>query len=232
MSILNFAFILLFKFNSYQGFKRMKKLVWLLPVFALLAGCASSSSTVFEKISDDSSEPKPIEVKTKSDKTLFEMIFGKSNKTNVVEMEQPTPLYRLPTRGDRYMANEPTPEAYAIAARRATNKMLDESGELYENTGNTFLYITDIKKADRQMPDGVYNAARATKKIVQNSRTFKVVEHLEEADYILEPVIDNAGSPESPILVYKLILFDTENNRVGQWAETLRRVVNDDQSWW
>lgn len=191
------------------------------------------------------------EIKPK-DTTLNEMIFGKdcknckkksSNvKTQVVQVDDaeteflefadPDVVYRLPTRSSRYMANEPAPEAYAIAATRATNRMLDETGALYDDASSSFVYIKDIKKADRQLPDGVYNAAKVTKNIVKNSRTFKVVDNQQEADYILETVIDNAGTPEEPILVYKLILLDTDNNKAGQWVETLRRVRNDDGSWW
>ena len=46
------------------------------------------------------------------------------------------------------------------------------------------------------------------------------------------PLIDNAGTPEEPILVYKLILFDGKNNKINEWTETMRRVRNDDRSWW
>ena len=82
------------------------------------------------------------------------------------------------------------------------------------------------------MPDGIYSAARTTRDIIEGSKTFKVVNDMKEADYYLETVIDNAGTPEEPILVYKLILFDGKNNKINEWTETMRRVRNDDRSWW
>lgn len=39
-----------------------------------------------------------------------------------------------------------TPSVYAIAATRATNKMLDESTDIYENNNSTFLYLWILKR--------------------------------------------------------------------------------------
>lgn len=224
-----------------KGRNIMKK-TGLLIVLLLLGACADTEDMTLDRLIFGH-EVKP------EDTTLNEMIFGKDCKnckkketaaaaakeeaeTEYLEYAENDVVYRLPTRGSRYMVNEPTPEAYAIAATRATNRMLDETGQFYENDESSFIYVTDIKKADRQLPDGVYNAAKTTKNIVKNSCTFKVVDNLDEADYVLETVIDNAGTPEEPILVYKLILLDADNNLAGQWTETLRRVRNDDGSWW
>lgn len=229
----------------------MKKTGLLIVLPMLLAACSNTEDMTLDRLIFGH-EVKP------EDTTVSEMLLGKDCKNckkqdapavkivetdaeaisdentegEYLEYAESNALYRIPTRSSRYMANEPAPEAYAIAATRATNRLLDETGGFYEDNAESFIYVADLKKADRQLPDGVYNAARATKKIIENSRTFKVVNDLEEADYILEPVIDNAGTPEEPILVYKLVLFDTDNNKVGQWTETLRRVRNDDGSWW
>ncbi len=224
----------------------MKKAGLLLVLPLILGACSNTEDMTLDRLIFGH-EVKP------EDTTLSEILFGKDCRTckkkqaanietEVVEVDDAETeyleyvdngaVYRLPTPGSPYLANAPTPETYAIAATRATNRMLDESGALYENNGSSFIYVTDLKKADRQLPDGVYNAAKTTKNIIKNSRTFKVVDNQEEADYILEPVIDNAGTPEEPVLVYKLILFDTDNNKAGQWTETLRRVRNDDGSWW
>ena len=83
--------------------------------------------------------------------------------------------YQLPTRAERYEEYAPMAEVYAIPAARATNRMLDDTRDIYENNGDTFLFITDLKKADRKMPDGIYNAERTTRKIIEGSKTFKVV---------------------------------------------------------
>lgn len=224
-----------------EGRNIMKK-TGLLIVLLLLGACADTEDMTLDRLIFGH-EVKP------EDTTLNEMIFGKGcqncrkkeaaassaekkTETEYLEYAENDVVYRLPTRSSRYMINEPAPEAYAIAATRAANRMLDETGALYENGESSFIYVADVKKADRRLPDGVYNAARTTKNIIGNSRTFKVTDNPEEADYILESIIDNAGTPEEPILVYKLVLLDADNNKAGQWAETLRRVRNDDGSWW
>ncbi|MBE6444947.1 MAG: hypothetical protein E7019_02670 [Alphaproteobacteria bacterium] len=140
--------------------------------------------------------------------------------------------YQLPTREERYANYTPTAEIYAIPATRATNKMLDETREFYEQNGDVFLFIASLKKADRKLPDGVYKAEQVTKKIIEGSDTFKVVGDKEEADYILETIIENNGTPEEPILTYRMILSDMENNKINEWSETVRRLQNDDRSWW
>ena len=197
---------------------------------------------------------------TNGDSTLEEMLFGeKSVKTavptyrntpgediNIVEVDvdvEPEDdedvivdiapgTYQLPTRSERYALYAPLPEIYAIPATRATNKMLDETREFYEQNGDTFLFITDLKKGDRQLPDGIYKAEQTTRKIIEGSKTFKVVGNKDEADYILETAIDNAGTPEEPILVYRMILLDKDNKKINEWVEMVRRVNNDDRSWW
>lgn len=126
----------------------------------------------------------------------------------------------------------PIAEVYAIPASRAANKMLDDTRNIYEQNGNVFLYITSLKKDDNKIPDGTYKAELLTKKIIEGSNTFKVVSNKNEADYILETFIENIGSDEEPILEYKMILSDTENNKVKEWIETVRKVRNDDRSWW
>ena len=179
---------------------------------------------------------------TNGDSTLEEMLFGeKSVKTavptyrntpgediNIVEVDvdvEPEDdedvivdnapgTYQLPTRSERYALYAPLPEIYAIPATRATNKMLDETREFYEQNGDTFLFITDLKKGDRQLPDGIYKAEQTTRKIIEGSKTFK------------------AGTPEEPILVYRMILLDKDNKKINEWVEMVRRVNNDDRSWW
>ena len=125
-----------------------------------------------------------------------------------------------------------TPSVYAIAATRATNKMLDESTDIYENNNSTFLYIMDPKKTDDSLPDGFYYARKTTRDIIEGSRTFKVVNNLNDADYYLEVLVENAGNDETPVIAYRMILFDKDNVKINEWVETVRRLKNDDRSWW
>ena len=127
-----------------------------------------------------------------------------------------------------------TPSVYAIAATRATNKMLDESTDIYENNNSTFLYIMDPKKTDDSLPDGFYYARKTTRDIIEGSRTFKVVNNLNDADYYLETQIKEipVQGAETPIIEYKIILNDKDNNKINEWTETIRQLQNDDKSWW
>ena len=194
-----------------------------------LAACANTeNSTLEEIIFDDGnySETRRVTVQKQTPAPILEAPAAN------VEVVEGFGTYQLPTRAERYEEYAPMAEVYAIPAARATNRMLDDTRDIYENNGDTFLFITDLKKADRKMPDGIYNAERTTRKIIEGSKTFKVVNDKNEADYVLETIIENAGSPEEPILVYRMILLDTENKKINEWVETFRRVGNDDRSWW
>ena len=202
----------------------MKRNIMVLPVFLLiLVSCSNTREITIQDIMFDEM----------GNEVIAEQSVEAVRIPDKVPAAASPARYRLQTRSDRYDANHINPQVYAIAATRATNKMLDETAEFYENPdGDVFLYIADIKKADRKMPDGIYSAARTTRDIIEGSKTFKVVNDMKEADYYLETVIDNAGTPEEPILVYKLILFDGKKNKINEWTETMRRVRNDDRSWW
>ncbi len=182
------------------------------------------------------------------DITLRELFFGQKKQVQVVEtmpireitldnqdsiIVTDTPFtFQLPKRADRFAQEAPLPEVYAIPAARATNRMLDETRDIYEQNGEVFLFITGLKKADRTLPDGTYKAEQVTSQIIKGSNTFHVTPNKEEADYILNTIIDNVGTPENPILSYRLILIDRENNKINEWVETVRRLSNDDRSWW
>ncbi len=125
-----------------------------------------------------------------------------------------------------------TPQVYAIAATRATNRMLDETADIYENNGTTFLYITQPQILDDTLPDGIHYARKVTKDIITGSNNYKVVNNLADADYILEAAVENIGYEEDPVIEYSLILFDSQNNKINQWSEAVRQLKNDDRSWW
>lgn len=128
------------------------------------------------------------------------------------------------------------PKVYAIVARRALNKMLDETAPLYETKDDEVpsLYVRDVKIYDDRLPDGFYQAHKETQKILENSHTFKLTNNKYEADYFLETEIDTAEilNYDSPVIIYRLILLDQRNGVIKEWKENIRRVRNDDRSWW
>ena len=128
------------------------------------------------------------------------------------------------------------PQVYAIVARRTLNKMLDETAPLYETKDDEVpsLYLRDVKIYDDRLPDGFYQAHKETQKILENSHTFKLTNNKYEADYFLETEIDTAEilNYDSPVIIYRLVLLDQRNGVIKEWKENIRRVRNDDRSWW
>lgn len=128
------------------------------------------------------------------------------------------------------------PQIYAIVARRTLNKMLDETAPLYETKDDEVpsLYIRDVKIYDDRLPDGFYQAHKETQKLLENSHTFKLTNNKYEADYFLETEIDTVELQDydSPVIVYRLMLLDQRNGVIKEWKENIRRVRNDDRSWW
>lgn len=86
----------------------------------------------------------------------------------------------------------------------------------------------------KTLPDGLYYAKDATRQIIEGSRTYTVVNNLNDADYYLETQIKEipVQGAETPIIEYKIILNDKDNNKINEWTETIRQLQNDDKSWW
>lgn len=128
-----------------------------------------------------------------------------------------------------------TPDVYAIAAARATNKMLDETESLYSaKDQKPKLYIAPIKKLKEKLPDGFYFARKTTEDIIEGSRNYVVVENLEEADYKLETEVDAVPNPEmrSPVIDYTLRLVSVQengnvDNKVAEKDETKEEIKEE-----
>lgn len=128
-----------------------------------------------------------------------------------------------------------TPEVYAIAARRATSKMLDSSSEFYfRKPLKPTIYIADIKKLNEQLPDGIYFARKVTYDMIEGSRNFVVVDNPEDAEYKLEIAINAIPTQYvgMPALDYQLHLYNRNGQELKQWNAVIKQVVNDDKSWW
>lgn len=126
-----------------------------------------------------------------------------------------------------------TPEVYSIVATRAVNKMLDDTRPIYENLGSTFIYIMEPKKMKGDVTNGFYLSQRVTRNIIEGSKTYTVVNNMKETDYYLETLISKIEieGQDSPIIQYKLMMFDKSDRKVNEWIETIRKVKNDDRSW-
>ncbi len=127
------------------------------------------------------------------------------------------------------------PQMYSVIAARATNRMLDQTTEIYEKAVRPKLYIMQIKKAGvEHIPDGFYHSRQTTKEIISGSKTFTVVNVQDDADYQLDITVSRLNVKDVPgnILQYKMVLSDKGGNEVGSWMESIRQVQNDDRSWW
>ena len=134
-----------------------------------------------------------------------------------------------------YYVESSIPQLYSIIASRATNKMLDQTADVYEKPISPKLYVMQVKKTGiDHVPDGFFYSRQVTKEIIDGSKTFTLVNNRDEADYLLEVVVNHLSIQDIPgnALQYKMILYDKNNNEVGSWTESIRQVQNDDRSWW
>lgn len=124
------------------------------------------------------------------------------------------------------------PQTYYIAASRVTNKMLDSVSDIYESGARPTLYISAVQREENSVPEGFYYAKGVTRDIIEGSKTFKVVNNIDEAQYVLETFTAERGNSDYPVILYSLILSDENGEIVDQWSETVHKIDNDDRSWW
>ncbi len=144
------------------------------------------------------------------------------------EAERPVYQYR---NSPAISENGITPQVYSIAAGRAVNKFLDGTKVVYEQQPAPTLYIKEIVKADETLPDGFYYADKVARRIIEASRSYRLVNNINDASYYLDVWVDRP-SPEAQELTYTLVLNSAGGAELGQWSETLKRLRNDDNSWW
>lgn len=211
----------------------MKKIITAFSVLSLVAACVNTKESTMEDFWRDAigEEQTLSNYKTVTNTPKNENFVSQKDREQIIIIDE-NDTYQLPSRDEVIYEFAPLPEVFAIPATRATNKMLDETRNLHEGNDDVFLFIAALRKNDGKMPDGIYKAEQVTRKIIDGSKAFKIVNNKAEADYILSPVIDNIGSTENPIVEYRIILTDSENNKINEWVEVVRRLNNNDRSWW
>ncbi|MBR5598935.1 MAG: hypothetical protein IKW39_02730 [Alphaproteobacteria bacterium] len=118
-----------------------------------------------------------------------------------------------------------SPEAYIVVATRATNRMLQDTAALYEE-GTKRIYIKDIKLLSSDLPYGSHRLKGATKDIINGSKTFDVVNNINNADFVIEPSAEwyVAQNNATPAIQYKLSIKDKNGKKVDEWIEIIRQV--------
>ena len=171
---------------------------------------------------------KDVNVLPQTDK--IPMTYGEAKSTESIEEIKETKTSTV-----QYNSDDITPKVYAIAATRATNKMLDDTQKLYQKQNSKpKLLVQKSHKVNQQLPDGFHYADKVIYDIIDGSQNFTMVSNLDEADYVLNVEVDaypNKGI-DTPIIEYKLILSDTDDNEIDSWTQDIRQLQNDDKSWW
>lgn len=126
---------------------------------------------------------------------------------------------------DGKIAAKYSPEAYNVVARRATNRMLQDTSSLYGNGRTKRIFLKDTKLLSSDLPYGSQRLRGITKEIISGSETYDVINNAADADYILDSSADWYVSGEAtPALQYKLTMFDKNGSKVNEWVEIIRQL--------
>lgn len=83
---------------------------------------------------------------------------------------------------DASVAAKYSPEAYIVVATRATNRMLQDTSAIYDSGKARTVYIKDTKLLSTDLPYGSHRLKGATKDIISGSKTYEVVNNVNNAD--------------------------------------------------
>ena len=194
----------------------MKKQLALLSALLLLSACATEDTSIC-KIFGWCYTPKP-----------------KCKKVEIEQKEVVVDGYSLAKRSDRYETASYviSPQVYGILAARVTNDMLGAAPAIMDGKKNAKVYLAETKQIDRFLPGGPDAAGSAAKEIIEGSQMFDLVSDKGQADYVLEGVVNNINTPERPVIMYEMTMYDAQGNKIDSWSDSMRQVQNDDGSWW
>ncbi len=127
---------------------------------------------------------------------------------------------------DASVAAKYSPEAYIVVATRATNRMLQDTSAIYDGGKVRTIYIKDTKLLSQDLPYGSHRLKGATKDIISGSRTYEVVNNVNNADFVIDTSADWYVAPDNtmPALQYKLSMYDKSGKKVNEWVEIIRQV--------
>lgn len=127
---------------------------------------------------------------------------------------------------DASVAAKYSPEAYIVVATRATNRMLQDTSAIYDSGKARTVYIKDTKLLSADLPYGSHRLKGATKDIISGSKTYEVVNNVNNADFVIDTSADWYVAPDNttPALQYKLSMYDKSGKKVNEWVEIIRQV--------
>lgn len=193
------------------------------------------STTPFQRSSNDLIVPEDLKQQKYISQNSQSDSISEEMKIPVTYGKMPNKSAEIKPDKSEFDVSEITPHVYAIAATRATNKMLDETQNLYVNQSNKpKILVLKAEKLNQNLPDGFHYADKVVYDIISGSQNFMMVSQLDDADYVLKVEVDalqNQNAP-SPIILYKLTLQDKNGKQFDSWTQDIRQLQNDDKSWW
>lgn len=129
------------------------------------------------------------------------------------------------SKADGKVAASYSPEAYNVIARRATNRMLQDTSALYGNGRTKRIFLKDTKLLSSDLPYGSHRLRGISKEIISGSETFDVINNQADADYILDSAADwYVSGNATPALQYKLTMLDKSGKKINEWVEIIRQL--------
>ena len=128
---------------------------------------------------------------------------------------------------DASVAAKYSPEAYIVVATRATNRMLQDTSAIYDSGKARTVYIKDTKLLSTDLPYGSHRLKGATKDIISGSKTYEVVNNVNNADFVIDTSADWYVAPDNttPALQYKLSMYDKSGKKVNEWVEIILQII-------
>ena len=223
----------------------MKKTV-LFGAVILLAGCASMSDTQSSNV-DVQTTPEipampcsypcmqpggcvraaePVVLKPR----VLEKIPGNYKKRRCCPDDPEGPV--LPGQEDLIYVPE-APEIYVISANRTVNSMQKEAAAFFDQIGLIKVYIDEAQPKADDLPGGINKGTEILKKRFSQMSNVLVTETKEDADYVINSVIDWFDTPTKkvPAIKYDLFLNELNGRVVGEWSEIVHQAEGD-RSWW
>lgn len=124
------------------------------------------------------------------------------------------------------------PEAYVLASNRVVSRFFKDAASVYGQQPNMRLYVKPAMGLSADLPGGLDKGTENFKKQVAGSYTFEIVDNPSNADYYLETTADWFDTPSKsvPAIQYKSALYDSNNNKIKEWVEIIKKADNS-QSW-
>lgn len=125
------------------------------------------------------------------------------------------------------------PEIYVISANRTVNSMQKEAAPFFEQIGTMKVFVDGAKPKSDDLPGGVDKGTETLHNRFSNMSNVIVVDKPQQADFIVNSVIDWYDTPTKkvPAIKYDVFLNAKDGHVIGEWSEIIHQAEGD-RSWW